>query len=54
MLGAVILVVTLVVLMPIGLFVAGMVWSAIVGFFEVTDAEERVGPDSELLKAKSW
>lgn len=54
MLGGIAIAIALVVIMPIGLFVAGMIWSAIFGFFSTNEAEERFGEDSEYVKYRSW
>ena len=54
MLSGIVMALTLVILMPIALFVAGMVWSAIFSFFATNEAEERFGEDSEYVKTRSW
>ena len=52
-LGGVAVVIVLVLIGPVALFVAGGVWSAIVGFLSTDDAERRY-EGSEYVKARSW
>ncbi len=53
MVGAIAIVLVLVVIGPIGLLFGGAVWSAIVGFFAVDDAERR-HEGSDFLEHRAW
>jgi hypothetical protein len=53
MAGAVIIVVLMILVIPTAIFVGGFVWSALVGHFLVTDAEERYAGREELER-KLW
>jgi hypothetical protein len=50
MAGGVIIVVLMILVIPVAIFVGGFVWSALVGHFLVTDAEERFAGREELDK----
>ena len=43
----------LAIVMPLGLFAVGLLWSAAFGFFAGQDADERYA-DSEYVKTRSW
>jgi hypothetical protein len=53
-LGAVLVVIAMVIALPVGLFVAGAIWSALIGWFGTAEAEERSGLDSEVVQKRLW
>ncbi len=54
MVGAILVVVAMLVALPVALFLAGAVWSALISFFGTADAEERAGQDSEIVQKRLW
>lgn len=53
MIGAVLVVIAMVIAGPVALFVGGAVWSALIGWFSVDDAEARY-EGSEYLEHRVW
>jgi len=51
--GGVIIVVVMVLVIPVAIFVGGLVWSALTGHVLVRDAEERFA-GSEELQDRLW
>jgi hypothetical protein len=50
MAGAIVFVVVMVLVVPIGVMLGGAVWSAVFGFFAVSDADQRaVGTPYEII-----
>ena len=50
MAGAIVFVVVMVLVVPIGVMIGGAVWSAVFGFFAVSDADHRaIGTPYEVV-----